>query len=120
MTERDEPAASDVFWAKGCGVLVAAALIWAVLRMFLDLVLVARAQRHCPDGLDAGEGFAGVLWAVGWFAVFPVASIVSVLVSLPVGLIARLPRSGRRPVEGRSDGSSRSRPQDRTRGDGSP
>ncbi|GAA2853536.1 hypothetical protein GCM10010517_11380 [Streptosporangium fragile] len=91
MTERNTSGADDVFWAMGCGTLVAVALTWATLGTLLDIVLVARTQRYCLGDLSVGEGLAGFMWAASRLVIFPVVSGVSVLVSLPIDLLARLP-----------------------------
>lgn len=79
-------------WAAGCGVMAVVALICAMLGAFLDIVLVVRAQRHCLGELDAGEGLAGFVWAASRLVVLPVVACGSALASLPISLIAHLPR----------------------------
>ncbi|WP_436761882.1 hypothetical protein [Streptosporangium sp. V21-05] len=91
MTERNSSGKSDVIWATGCGVSAVIALTCATLGTFLDIVLVARAQGYCLGDLSAGESFAGLIWAASRFVVFPVISALSLLASLPVILLARLP-----------------------------
>ncbi|MFB9719756.1 hypothetical protein [Planobispora longispora] len=96
MAEKSTPGTNDVFWVMGCGIVMAVALTYATLGTFVDIVLVVRAQRHCLGDLGAGEGLAGFVWAMSRFLVFPIVAGGSALVSLPVGLIAHLPRFAKR------------------------
>lgn len=80
-----------MLWATGCGMSAVVALTCATLGTFLDIVLVARAQGYCLGDLSAGESLAGLIWAASRFVVFPVISGISLLASLPVILLSRLP-----------------------------
>lgn len=91
VTERDSSGESDALWATGCGISAVVALTGATLGTCLDIVLVARAQGYCIGDLSAGESLAGLIWAASRFVVFPIVSGISLLASLPVILLARLP-----------------------------
>ncbi|GAA3417910.1 hypothetical protein GCM10018952_51590 [Streptosporangium vulgare] len=80
-----------MLWATGCGVSAMVALTCATLGTCLDIVLVARAQGYCLGDLSAGESLAGLIWAASRFVVFPVISGISLLASLPIILLSRLP-----------------------------
>jgi hypothetical protein len=46
----------------------------------------------CADHQSAGENLAGAIWMVSRLGLFPVVSVMPALISLPVQLLARLPR----------------------------
>ncbi|MGW4407468.1 hypothetical protein ACWEJ6_25835 [Nonomuraea sp. NPDC004702] len=93
MTDRSGPSsgAGDVGWAFGCAFPAVAAIACATAGTWYETSLVAHAHVYCAGDLSAGEGFAGAVWVLSRFVLFPAVSAGSALLSLPVQLLARLP-----------------------------
>ncbi|MFB4279146.1 MULTISPECIES: hypothetical protein [unclassified Nonomuraea] len=91
MTERRRPEAREVYWTFGCGLSVIIAIVCATFGTFLDIHLVARAQRYCLGDLSSGEKFAGTFWALSRIVIFPIVSVLSALGAQSFHLLTRLP-----------------------------
>lgn len=83
--------ADDVSWTFGCGFSLVIAATCATAGTFFDIHLVARAQVYCQADLSSGEKLGEVLWLASRIVVLPIVSVLSVIASLPLHLLARLP-----------------------------
>ncbi|MFI7111558.1 hypothetical protein ACIBK9_34960 [Nonomuraea sp. NPDC050227] len=98
MTDRSRPSsgARGVRWAFGSAFPAVAAIACATAGTWYEVSLVAHAHVYCAGDLSAGEGFAGAVWVLSRFVLFPAVSVGSALLSLPVQLLSRLPWAARR------------------------
>ncbi|WP_157244903.1 hypothetical protein [Nonomuraea typhae] len=94
MTKQRLPfEAGEARWAFGCAFPAVIALLCATAGTVLEIRLVMWGRGFCAGDLGSGEKFAGlvggVFWSLGRILLFPVVSVCSAVLSVPVLMLAR-------------------------------